>query len=148
MHNVEKLAAVRGLTRSVRGIMRMSRFMRRRFSAAEIEHLITWRTRYRARTDRLDVSAEEVRLQFARWLVEHGRLGEEVTAEPAADRDGDGDGEPPRDTPPRDNRTIPAKYMPSRCRDLYPRRQADAWNESGCYDSAGVASPTVETWKL
>jgi len=146
MHNVEKLAAVRSLTRSVRGIMRMSRFMRRRFSAAEIEHLITWRTRYRAQTDRLDVSAEEVRLQFARWLVEHGRLGEEVAAEPAADRDRDG--EPLCDAPQRDNRTIPAKYLPPRCRDFYPRRKADAWNECGCYGPADVASPTVETRKL
>ncbi len=49
-----------------------------RFSADEIVRLTTLRLRCRERPDALDQPIPERRLQFARWLVEHGRLGENI----------------------------------------------------------------------
>ena len=49
-----------------------------RFSEAEIQRLSTLQVRHREHPDLVDLPVEERRLQFARWLVEHGRLSEDA----------------------------------------------------------------------
>ena len=48
-----------------------------RFSEAEIQRLSTLQVRHREHPELVDLPVEERRLQFARWLVEHGRLSED-----------------------------------------------------------------------
>jgi uncharacterized membrane protein YeaQ/YmgE (transglycosylase-associated protein family) len=48
-----------------------------RFSLPEIESLSALQLRYRERPDSLDMPLDESRLRFARWLVEHGGIGED-----------------------------------------------------------------------
>jgi hypothetical protein len=52
----------------------------RRFSPAEIQCLSLLQLLLRQRPSALDFPLEEPRLQFARWLVEHGQLSEDVGA--------------------------------------------------------------------
>lgn len=49
-----------------------------RFSSAEIERLSRMQLLHRQHPDVLDMPLEESRLRFARWLVEHGRLNEDM----------------------------------------------------------------------
>ena len=46
------------------------------FSAVEIDHLSRLQLRHRERPEALDLPIEESRLLFARWLVEHARIGD------------------------------------------------------------------------
>jgi hypothetical protein len=48
-----------------------------RFRQQEIEALVVLRHRWRQGPDASDLPAEDRRLKFARWLVEHGRLSED-----------------------------------------------------------------------
>lgn len=53
--------------------------LRQGFSDAEIQRLSALRLRHRTRPEKPDLSFALCRLQFARWLVEHGALSEEMT---------------------------------------------------------------------
>src|SRR5690242_16849154 len=75
MHN-EELLSGRGRVKHAEDIKRMH-LLAWRFSAAEIDRLIHWQTLYQGGPMAPDLSLEECRMRFVRWLVEHGRLGEE-----------------------------------------------------------------------
>jgi hypothetical protein len=47
-----------------------------RLSKGEIQSLLVLRLRWQQAPDACDLPADEPRLQFARWLVEHGKLSE------------------------------------------------------------------------
>lgn len=76
MHNKEAPAAERDAGRSLTGVLRTDLLLWR-FSGDEIDRLSKLQLRYRAQPDRLDLPLDECRLRFARWLVEHGRMGED-----------------------------------------------------------------------
>lgn len=91
MHDKEMPAVTEGLLGSAQGIERIDLLVWR-FSSAEIERLSEWQLRIRARADVLDLPLDELRLRFARWLVNHGKLSENMipareTADVAALRD-------------------------------------------------------------
>jgi hypothetical protein len=50
-----------------------------RFTSEEGQRLIALRQRLALRPTPVDLDIDERRLQFARWLVEHGRLSEDVS---------------------------------------------------------------------
>jgi hypothetical protein len=58
------------------GVQRLELLLRR-FSPAEIQCLSLMQLLLRQRPSALDFPLEEPRLQFARWLVEHGQLSED-----------------------------------------------------------------------
>lgn len=62
---------------SLEGVAR-SNLLRKHFSDAEIQRLCALQLRRRTRPETTDVSLDLCRLQFARWLVEHGALSEEM----------------------------------------------------------------------
>jgi hypothetical protein len=61
------------------GVQRLELLLRR-FSPNEIQCLSLLQLLLRQRPSALDFPLEEPRLQFARWLVEHGQLSEDVAA--------------------------------------------------------------------
>jgi hypothetical protein len=50
-----------------------------RFTAEEVQRLTALRQRVNVQPMHLDLGIDVRRLEFARWLVEHGRLGEEMS---------------------------------------------------------------------
>jgi len=49
------------------------------FTAEQVQRLTTLRQRLASQPVHLDLGIDARRLEFARWLVEHGRLGEGVS---------------------------------------------------------------------
>ena len=77
MHNNHAQPAQHSQGEPPEGVQRLELLIRR-FSPAEIQCLSLLQLLLRHRPSALDFPLEEPRLQFARWLVEHGRLSEEV----------------------------------------------------------------------
>jgi hypothetical protein len=50
------------------------------FSSQELTRLCALRERYQATNQYSEMDLDERRLGFARWLVEHGRIGEDIAA--------------------------------------------------------------------
>ncbi len=50
-----------------------------RFTAEQVQRLTALRQRLALQPVHLDLGIDARRLEFARWLVEHGRLGEEIS---------------------------------------------------------------------
>lgn len=76
MHH-EEASAARNVTNSdpEEGIQRLE-LLGWRFSSAEIDNLSRLQRHYRERPEAIDLPLEECRWWFARWLVEHGKIGE------------------------------------------------------------------------
>lgn len=55
-----------------------ARLLTARFTAEEAERLVALRQRLGAELPDLDDTLDDRRLVFARWLVEHGRLREDL----------------------------------------------------------------------
>ena len=100
-----------------RDIQRME-LLEGRFAAAEINRLITRQMRYRERVDTLDLPADLNRLRFARWLVEHGQLTEDLDEHEDVDEDVDSEsgafeGAPTDKAGHTPNANASLKYMPA-----------------------------------
>lgn len=108
MRGEDKPAAIGGRAGRVEAIKRMD-LLAWRFSADEIERLVEWQIRHRTQSDSLDVSVTISRLRFARWLFEHGRIGEDVGADPEASS-----GQPSPELAAQGTRAVSPKYMPPR----------------------------------
>jgi hypothetical protein len=76
MHH-EEASAAHDMTssKSEQGVQRLE-LLGWCFSPAEIERLSKLQQRYRERPETVELPLEECRWSFARWLVEHGRIGE------------------------------------------------------------------------
>lgn len=122
MRGEDKPAAIGGRAGRVEAIKRMDR-LAWRFSTDEIERLVEWQIRHQTQPDRLDVSVTISRVRFARWLFEHGRIGEDMDADPEASS-----GQPSSEWPAQGTRAVSPKYMPPRSwdsqfRQVRPRRE-------------------------
>jgi hypothetical protein len=76
MRKKEPPSAKRTQDGSVESIQRLE-LLSWRFSQVEIDRLSQLQLQHRGHLDTLDLPIEEGRLQFARWLVERGRLSED-----------------------------------------------------------------------
>jgi hypothetical protein len=86
--------------------------LKRHFDAAEINRLITCQARYREGVDALDLSADLHRLRFARWLVEHGKLTDDVDED--VDRASDASDSAATDEPGQvPHASASLKYLPA-----------------------------------
>ena len=81
MHIRETQAAQRSQDEAPEGIQRLE-LLAWRFTAAEIQSLSLLQLVHIQRPNALDQPLEEGRLKFARWLVEQGRLSEDVGSGP------------------------------------------------------------------
>jgi hypothetical protein len=77
MHDKTTQAVRRNQERPLEGVQRLE-LLSWRFSEAEVMNLSLLQLLRRQRPNVLDLPVEASRLQFARWLVEHGRLSEDV----------------------------------------------------------------------
>ena len=62
------------------GVQRLE-LLSRRFSSAEIDHLSRLQLRHWERPEALDMPVEESRWLFARWLLEHAKIGDGVLSQ-------------------------------------------------------------------
>jgi uncharacterized membrane protein YeaQ/YmgE (transglycosylase-associated protein family) len=76
LRNVEAPVPASSQSDSAQSVQRLD-LLSWRFSLPEIERLSTLQLRYREQPDSLDMPLDESRLRFARWLVEHGGIGED-----------------------------------------------------------------------
>lgn len=103
------------------------------FNAAEVDRLIKCQLRYRQRLDALDLPVDLYRLRFARWLVEQGKLTEDIDSEPDASDKTSTDDDDPGHTR---NANLSLKYMPAPYWYARPRPQSaqtyhsDRWRRS------------------
>src|SRR5215469_10412239 len=122
MHNNHPQAARHSQGDPAEGVQRPELLIRR-FSPAEIQCLSLLQLLLRQRPSALDFPLEESRLQFARWLVEHGRLSEDI--------DSAREGQPP------------AEDVSDKVR---AQAGAPALSRTRLTDAAAHESPTETTW--
>lgn len=109
MRGEDKPAAKSGPSGNVEVVKRMD-VLAWHFSAKEIERLVKLQMRYQTRPgglDGLDVPITIFRLRFARWLFEHGQIGEDLEADSQ-----ESDWPRPYSSPSVDAQAVPLKHMP------------------------------------
>lgn len=109
--------------------------LKRHFSAAEINRLITCQIRYREEGGALDLPADLHRLRFTRWLVEHGKLTDDVDED--VDRSSDASDGAAADEPghvPHANASLkytPAPYWYAQRQPRHsPNYRSDGWRRA------------------
>lgn len=130
MHPIHLPGTRRNHTVSRTGIQRLQ-LLDWRFSAAEVHRLSLLQMHYRDQPDVVDQPLDTTRLQFARWLAEHGRIGEQVDQVEADNED-----------PPWDDGSRSIAQKPARCSRSLHRSMAESPTDLPAVDAN--SEPTSE----